>query len=76
MPDYTGNDAPWNAEKANIKTIDLTGASKLANIGNYAFADCANLTKVTLPDSIKTIGDAAFYKCILLPTIDISRITY
>lgn len=35
------------------------------------FQNCANLTKVTLPASLQTIGDKAFYGCSNLLSIDI-----
>ena len=38
-------------------------------VSNYAFFECANLTSITLPKTIKQIGANAFYKCIGLTSI-------
>ena len=37
----------------------------------YAFANCENLSYVSLPDSIKSLGMAAFYKCPNLKEIEL-----
>ncbi len=42
----------------------LTGALTInGNIGDYAFSMCANITSVTINDSITTIGEGAFSGC-------------
>ena len=38
-------------------------------VSNYAFFECANLTSLTLPKTIKQIGANAFYKCTGLTSI-------
>ena len=43
----------------------------VTSIGDWAFADCAGLTNVTIPDSVTNIGWAAFYGCIGLTSITI-----
>lgn len=50
--------------------IDLS-TLPLATIANGAFYGCSNITKVTLPDSLTSIGDYAFMKCDGLTSIDI-----
>ena len=42
-----------------------------ATIGNQLFSDKTGLTSVTLPDSIKYIGESAFYGCSSLDSISI-----
>lgn len=37
---------------------------QVSYIDNYAFADFANLAKITLPESIETIGNRAFNNCV------------
>lgn len=48
---------------------------KVTCIGAYAFYNCADLTSVTIPDGVTSIGDAeggyTFYKCTSLTRIDI-----
>ena len=43
----------------------------VANIGRYAFADCASLTSITIPDSVTSIEDGAFHGCASLASITI-----
>ena len=58
----------------SLKTIDgcttcnLTGEldlskTKVEELKNGAFKDNVNITKITLPDTLKTIGDSAFENC-------------
>lgn len=35
----------------------------VTGIGDYAFKDCQNMTKIELPSSITILGDEAFYGC-------------
>lgn len=37
----------------------------VTSIGNRAFADCTNLSSVSIPSSVKVISDGAFYDCSL-----------
>lgn len=45
---------------ARMQSIDLGAVSA---IGEYAFADCANLVSVTLPDTVALVEDHAFSGC-------------
>ena len=45
---------------------------KVTKIGVNAFADCTNLKAITIPNSIKTIEDAAFVNCTNLENVSIS----
>lgn len=62
MYDYTSADqVPWSAYRSGkyaIREIVFSGA--LTHIGQYAFEDCAGVTKINLPDSVQSIGTAAF----------------
>lgn len=43
----------------------------VVNIGDYAFADCQNLTGIALPYGVQTLGDHVFYNCMSLTAIHI-----
>lgn len=43
------------------KTIDMTQATELKEIQNYAFQNCDMLSSIELPKNLKYIGDLAFY---------------
>ena len=43
--------------------------NSLKSIGDYAFADCAALERAYLPDSVETLGTAAFRYCSKLSII-------
>lgn len=45
----------------NTKIISIP--SGVANIGNYAFVGCTNLTNITIPNSVTLIGNASFSGC-------------
>lgn len=46
---------------------------EITSIGSFAFYNCTNLTKITIPESITDIGYSAFYNCINLTSIIISE---
>ena len=46
-----------------MKYGDLVFSSELTSIGRRAFNDCAGLTSVEVPGTVKTIGDYAFEDC-------------
>lgn len=43
--------------------VDLSKCTKLVSILNSAFNSCSSLTKITLPDSLQTIGNNCFWNC-------------
>ena len=53
---------------ASLTTVVITGGTQ---IPNNAFNNCENLTSITLPNTIKTIGASAFRRCLKLATITI-----
>lgn len=66
-----GNRAFNDCEK--LTKIDLQYLDNLTTIGDYAFYDCSALATVTLPPSLKEIGESAFRSC-SFDTIDFSRL--
>ena len=69
MPDYDYlNDilAPWDEKKINKVVIE----NGVTNIGNYAFCSLP-ITSITIPKSVKKIGEGAFQYCSALTSITI-----
>ncbi len=53
------NYAPWKGSKVKKVIIE----DGVTNIGDWAFANCPNLSSVTIPDSVTYIGSSAFENC-------------
>ena len=53
-----GNDRPWSAHNYEIKALVVK--SGITAIGDYAFANCANLKSVSIASSVTSIGKGAF----------------
>ncbi len=47
----------------NLETLTFGANSKLRSIGDYAFRESPKLRTLALPDSLGTIGYAAFFRC-------------
>ena len=60
---------PWDFYKEEIKTVTVERG--LISIGNYAFASCSVVTKITMPETITIIGDYVFQECVSLKKIQI-----
>jgi len=57
-----GEDAFKN--KTLITSLNMSGDTYLTTIGTYAFNGCSGLTgSLTIPASVTSIGDSAFYDC-------------
>ena len=52
---------------SSIKSVTITRGI----IPSYAFYNCAELTSITIPDSVTSIGDYAFYNCKGLTSVTI-----
>ena len=59
MHGYDLPGAPWYGSRSRVKSAVI--AEGVTSIGRYAFVDCTSLTSVTIPDSVTSIGYAAFY---------------
>lgn len=61
--------SPWMAYLSHnsisdyIIEADLSSASNLKSLGDYAFKDCYQSGKVTLPNGLTSIGNHAFANC-------------
>lgn len=60
-----------NKEKKNTGSVVIPesvtyndATYSVTTIGEKAFGDCSGLTSITIPNSITSIGDYTFYKCI------------
>ncbi len=56
-----------------IQELDLKACSRLRSIDQWAFAHCEQLTHVTLPEGLNTMGDGIFFGCqslhsVIMPT--------
>ena len=69
MADYAADGAPWQSRKDEITEIVVAGG--VTSVGANAFADCALVTGVTLPESLTAIGAGAFASCAALTEITI-----
>ena len=59
-PNSDSNKA-WLAEKEAIKTVIVKPG--VTSIGDSAFDNCVNLTNVSIPETVSSIGDRAFVLC-------------
>ena len=67
--------APWYASRAYIRSVELSEGMK--SIGDYAFYDCAKLTKIGFSSTLEGIGRYSFNKCTSLKAVDIPEgVTY
>ena len=72
MTDYSyGNWAPWYDYKESIVSINI--GEGVSTIANQTFRDCTNLIAVTVPASVATIGELAFYNCPSLATANMAE---
>ena len=59
--------APWKAYRAQIKCVVIEDS--VTSIGEYALAFCEKLTSVSLPQSMRTVCEGAFWECSSLEAI-------
>ena len=65
MADYYSYSAPWGDtenKRTNLKTLIIEPG--VTRIGKYAFPGCAITGPLSLPESLISIGDTAFSRCI------------
>ena len=69
MKDYSSQ-TPWYAFASKITAIIIEDG--VTSIGSYAFFRSTKVNNVTIPGSVKTIGDHAFDNCVNLESLIIS----
>ena len=62
MEDYYSGNAPWDTKAELIEKVVIEDGVTI--IGSYAFYGCSNITNVTLPSSVISIGNYGFYNAI------------
>lgn len=61
----------YNGEDTELTIPDEIDGKKVTSIGEKAFTEKTNLTKVTLPDTITEINSSAFFSCTRLKEINL-----
>lgn len=59
----------------NIQEVTIHDLSGVISINSYALRDCTNLTDVTIPNSVTSIGYDVFYGCTSLTDIYLNPTT-
>lgn len=67
-------EVPSGYTDVEIVIPSAIGRYSVTEIGDYAFENQGNLKKITFPDSVKTIGGAAFKNCSSLTEIDLTGV--
>lgn len=68
MADYGYfNPAPWKSSNSSVTKIVIEEG--VTSIGVYAFTECRNLLEVTIPSTVKSIGQNAFNNCNALSSL-------
>ena len=56
-----------------IEEEDWDYYAGIGSIGNETFAECRALTSLTIPKTVSSIGEKAFYKCVKLQTVTLAE---
>ncbi len=59
---YATTNAPWNDEAGHLKQItNVVIGPEMQNLGSAFLMSATNLTHITIPDNITSVGGSAFY---------------
>lgn len=61
MEKFESDNRPWESHRLDIKEVIIEDG--ITTVGNYAFYECDNLVRVTLPNAMTSIGGNAFAGC-------------
>ena len=68
--DYYSNIYRYRGPVTIPETVTVSEKTyKVTGIGDRAFADCHELSSITLPEGLTSIGGSAFYRCSSLTSI-------
>ena len=56
----SASEQPWYSYRSDIRTIVLDGVT---TIGKFAFSGLSSLSSVTIPSTVTSIEESAFYQC-------------
>lgn len=70
MPDFRGNDRPWEMNSGRFKTLVIEDG--VTSIGTRTFYGSPSLKDVVIAGSVKSIGDQAFSDCSVLKNVTFS----
>ncbi|MGN1098627.1 MAG: leucine-rich repeat protein, partial [Clostridia bacterium] len=59
----TGTITKYNGNETDVVVPSEINGDKITKLSSYVFKGNENITRVTVQEGIKTIGDAAFYGC-------------
>ena len=67
-----GNDSlTQNDNISSFNLVEATVGNIISTIDEHAFANCSQLTAVTILDSVTSIGDRAFSHCNMLESVTV-----
>lgn len=56
-------------EASGLESADMSASTSLTSVGAWAFAKCAALASVVLPESVQTVGQGAFFDDAVLASV-------
>ena len=71
MDSYSSEDAPWHSRRTQIREITISEG--VTSIGQYAFAECTNVTSISIPSSVTELNRGCFYACESMTSIKIPQ---